>query len=431
MANNWRKKGSKPNPFLTQQAQESAEQTLDEISRVNPEFTKHRTQVGPTHNPYVDSSLHEAQNKYSPDANSRYLAEHGVERTNPYRDHQQSNGHPNGHSNGSYSHSNGSIRSNQEVANAHGQYPRGRLSDLQNDSSKLTTTVKDDNPYHPANFYTDSEDRKVATELVQNHRKYPKAVVPKKHKKQKGRSRKKQPEPQAQNQPEVPDMDDLEAFFQAVELDDPPNQVHPVHYDDDPISDQDSGRESGQDSDHSDSQSDHFRQFMADPDAAATPLSPQSSSAGDCIQGCERITPGNFGSLRPGDVVSILMENLWTYYKVVSNERNGDDHVAKFESGFGSTEESVYIKGGVISKYLTVWGEQTESEINICREIVDDDKEEDKLDVVENGWIKLEDDGKLHLVVAYEQSAGVALLKAMGSNKERTADLSKCAFKVL
>merc|ERR1712062_375503 len=139
----------------------------------------------------------------------------------------------------------------------------------------MGTTVKDDNPYHPANFYTDSEDRKGATELVQNHRKYPKAVVPKKHKKHKGRSRKKQSESEAQAEPEVPDMDDLEAFFQAVELDDPPNQVHPIHYDDDlvdPVSDQDSGRESGRDSDHSDSQSDHFRQFMADPDAAATPL---------------------------------------------------------------------------------------------------------------------------------------------------------------
>jgi len=423
MANNWRKKGSKPNPFLTQQAQESAEQTLDEISRVNPEFTKHRTQVGPTHNPYVDSSLHDAQNKYSPDANSRYLAEHGVERTNPCGDHSNGqNGYSNGHNGQHHSDSNGVNGSNQEVANAHGQYPRGRLTDLQNDSSKPTTTVKDDNPYHPANFYTDSEDRKVASELVQNHRKYPKAVVPKKHKK---RSRKKQPEPKSQIQAEAPDMDDLEAFFQAVELDDPPNQVHPVHYDDDPVSDQE---ESGRDSD---SQSDHFRQFMADPDAAATPLSPQSSSAGDCIQGCERITPGNFGSLGKGDVVSILMENLWTYYKVVSNERNGDDHVAKFESGFDSTEESVYIKGGVISKYLTVWGEQTESEISICREICDLDQQEDKLDVVENGWIKLEDDGKLHLVVAYEQSTGSALLKAMGSDVERSVDLRRCAYKVL
>merc|ERR1712087_864922 len=300
-------------------------------------------------------------------------------------------------------------------------------ADLQNDD-KPTTTVKDDNPYHPANFYTDSEDRKVASELVQSHRKYPKAVVPKKHKKQKGRSRKK---PEPQNQAEAPDMDDLEAFFQAVELDDPPNQVHPVHYDDDPdpVSDQE---ESGRDSD---SQSDHFRQFMADPDlipdAADTPLSPQSSSAGDCIQGCERITPGNFGSLGKGDVVSILMENLWTYYKVVSNERNGDDFVAKFESGFGSKEESVYIKGGVISKYLTVWGEQTGSQVAMCREIRDEDKEETKLEVVENGWIKLESDGKLHLVVAYEESTGIALLKAMGSDVERSVDLRRYAYKVL
>merc|ERR1712087_567350 len=98
-------------------------------------------------------------------------------------------------------------------------------ADLQNDD-KETTTVMDDNPYHPANFYTDSEDRKVASELVQNHRKYPKAVVPKKHKKKRKNHQKSssksgsRPAPQTEFT-EVPDIDDLEAFFQAVELDDP------------------------------------------------------------------------------------------------------------------------------------------------------------------------------------------------------------------
>lgn len=249
-------------------------------------------------------------------------------------------------------------------------------------------------------------------------------------------------------------LDEMDAFFETVEADGVHHDEHAVfengnygHFVDG-VSAMAAGDEMGHiehftdeedvEEDEMDEVSEHFRQFMVDPDTLC-PQSPDSnrSSGGfgsNCIPGCERITPSNFHTLKRGDLVSVLMENLWTYYKVVSNERNGDDYVAKFESGFASKEESVYIKGGVISKYLTVWGEQTDDQIFICREIDggnDEMKQNNALDIVENGWIKMEDDGKLHLVVAYEPSSGVALLKAMGSNKERTVDLNNCAFKVL
>jgi len=312
-----------------------------------------------------------------------------------------------------------------------------------------TVTVKDDNPYHPSNFYKEKEDRDTAKQLIQSHRKYPKATVPTRkghhhqHKKPNGHYHDDE-----QNEVDDGVLDEMDAFFETVEADgghDPQAVFENGTYGHfvDGVSAMDAGDEYGQieqfsDEDEMDEVSDHFRQFMADPDSQCpqSPDSQRSSGGGgdsNCIEGCERITPSNFHTMRSGDLVSILMENLWTYYKVVSNERNGDDYVAKFESGFASKEESVYIKGGVISKYVTVWGEQTDDQIAICREIGgnDDDEQENALDIVENGWVKMEDDGKLHLVVAYEPSSGIALLRAMGSNKERTADLNKCTYKVL
>merc|ERR1719464_1347108 len=76
--------------------------------------------------------------------------------------------------------------------------------------------------------------------------------------------------------------------------------------------------------------------------------------------------------MRAGDVVSMLMSNLWTYYRVVRVEENGGALVGKFESGFASAdpEESVYIKHGAISRFVTVWAEQTAApaQYTICRE---------------------------------------------------------------
>jgi len=467
----WRKRKGNSNPFLSSEAQESSDRTLEEISQVNPEFAKHRKpKRGGTasHNPYVDPSLYEAQNEYGPDANSQFLANHGVQRSNPFMDDKHKhNGHhivSDSNNNGYHSRSNGYRHdddSNQDADGAKSHYAHGKLSELKmNDDDDDTVKIHSDNPYHPSNFYKEKEDRETAKRLVQNHRKYPKAIVPKKKGHHGQHQSDKRQNGHCNHQPNEDDvdgvLDEMDAFFETVEAHgghdehavfENGNYGHFV----DGVSAMEAGDEFGQiehctdgdedevEEDEMDEVSEHFRQFMVDPDTQC-PQSPDSnrSSGGfgdtNCIQGCERITPSNFHTMRAGDLVSILMENLWTYYKVVSNERNGDDYVAKFESGFASKEESVYIKGGVISKYLTVWGEQTDDQIFICREVDggnEEDKQEDALDIVENGWIKMEDDGKLHLVVAYEPSSGIALLKAMGSNKERTADLSKCTYKVL
>jgi len=476
MSNTWRKRQNKPNPFLSSAAQESSERTLEEISHVNPEFARHRKPTRSTphtstqsasHNPYVDHSLYDAQHEYGPDANSRFMADHGVDSRrapHPYpngNDSIRSNGHhtkrhmvsdSNGHSvhsNDNVSHYNHQAHGgdiNQDANGAKSHYAHGKLADLQSRQDEHTVTVKDDNPYHPSNFY--KEDKETASKLIKHHRKHPKARVP--HKNRNHRA----PNP---NHPIPPngyhdhnannvhnvnnehhvdvhpnDMDEMESFFESIE-------AHPNDSPHDAFADVVDGMEcldmepmhSAEEMDD-DEGSEHFREFMADPDAQS-PQSPRSSGDSNCIEGCERITPSNFHTMRTGDVVSILMENLWTYYKVVSNERNGDDFVAKFESGFASKEESVFIKDGVISKFITVWGEQSADAVAICREIEGNENEEEQggREVVENGWIKLEEDGKLHLVVAYEASSGVALLKAMGSNAERSVDLNKCAYKML
>jgi len=481
MSNQWRKRQNETNPFLSSQAQESSEKTLEEIAQVNPEFAQRRQQRSngsskPSTNPYLDSTLYEAQHEYGPDANSNFMAHHGVR--DEHKTHDSNGHHVASHSNGNGHHSehrrhrradghpdHHPMDSNQDH-DAKSQCPlnyvRGKLSNL-HIADTDTVTVRDDNPYHPANFYTEHKDRATAKELVSNHRKYPKAKVPSKT------SRRRQTEDDGQCPPnEVNDaLDDMDAFFETVESTEVPRDdghdpydhgyfvdAHDAEMDaqvraqygyhqdaerdhdlDEALSD---GDADGDGDVEEDEVSEHFRQFMADPDAQ-TPLSPRSTAGGDmnCIEGCERITPSNFGSLQPGDIVSILMENLWTYYKVVSNERNGEDFVAKFESGFASKEESVFIKDGVIAQFVTVWGEQSADQIAICREIVGGDgKEKERvLDIVENGWIKLEEDGftKLHLVVAFEEASGSgkALLKAMGSDEERIVDLDKCAYKVL
>jgi len=503
MSNQWRKRQNNSNPFLSSRAQESSEQTLQEISKVNPEFAKHRSASNgtkPSNNPYLDSTLYDAQHKYGPDANSQFMAHHGIREEHKTHDAHSNGGHATEHRNrrddGRPNHhevapsSTERGRPNRDHdAKSQAQYVRGKLSDLQL-SDKDTVTVRDDNPYHPSNFYTEHKDRNTVKELVSSHRKYPKATVPPK----KGRThnqhtassnghpqhradkvQKAQNAPNAQNGHIGDVLDEMDSFFETVEAadvrrDDLNDGHDPYdhgffvdphdaemdaqvraqygygdeeygHFAGDAEQDRTPTPLDGDDEDvaeDEEEESEHFRQFMADPEAQC-PLSPHSVNGGDsnCIEGCERITPSNFHSLKAGDIVSILMENLWTYYKVVSNERNGDDFVAKFESGFASKEESVFIKDGVIAQFVTVWGEQSADQIAICREMEGGDgkEEERELDIVENGWIKLEEDGftKLHLVVAYEANggSGKALLKAMGSDVERVVDLNACAYKVL
>jgi len=156
----------------------------------------------------------------------------------------------------------------------------------------------------------------------------------------------------------------------------------------------------------------------------------------ECIEGCESITPGNFGSMRAGDVVSMLFETLWTYYRVVRLEENGGALVAEFESGFASAdpEESVYIKHGAISRFLTVWAEQTAApaEYTICRERKDVQRAKERvIKPAVNGWVKLEHDGKLYLVLSYTESTGMATLKGIGQSDEQRVNLDVCAHKVL
>lgn len=337
---------------------------------------------------------------------------------------------------------------NQDAHGAKSHYVHGKLSDLQSGNDGFTFTVKDDNPYHPSNFY--KEDKETAKHLIKAHRKYPKAKVPKKSRKH---SRNAHTENTQNDCNEYDAIDDMESFFESIEADNTPHDAVDVyangHFVDamDGMANMDlaeplevmNGNHEDLEQMHSeeeldDEASEHFREFMADPDAqSAGPMSPRSTGDSNCIEGCQRIMPSNFHTMKPGDVVSILVDNLWTYYKVKSNEQNGDDYVAVFESGFASKDESVFIRDGVISKYMTVWGEQSEDAVAICREIDGKDDEEEKsgLGVVENGWIKLEEDGKLHLVVQYEASSGMAQLKAMGTNVERIVDLNKCGYKML
>lgn len=448
MSNSWRKRDNKPNPFLSAQAQESSDKTLAEISRVNPEFaTQHRSNGSTSHrNPYVDDTLHDAQHEFGPDANTQFIADHKVKRSNHTKHqvvgdqngyHVQSNGnsHPD-HTHKHHSHSAHNQDGTSDAKSHSTHYAQGRVRDLQSAAEhKDTVTVRNDNPYHPSNFYTESDDRDTAKGLISNHRKYPKAVVPKKrgrhngHRQHNGHSNGNEEDLEAADA----DMDEMEGFFQSIELNDgAANEEQQYHHD---FCHQEFGhnefQEEEEKTDDDASQDEHFRQFMADLDAES--CSPRRSGSSNCIDGCERITPSNFETMKKGDIVSILMENLWTYYKVVSNERNGDDFVAKFESGFASKEESVFIKDGVISQFVTVWGEQTADQMAICRETSSTEHEVAVLDIVENGWVKLEEDGysKLHLVVAYEASSGKALLKAMGSKVERTVDLNECAYRVL
>merc|ERR1719445_143177 len=156
----------------------------------------------------------------------------------------------------------------------------------------------------------------------------------------------------------------------------------------------------------------------------------------ECIEGCEPITPSNFGSMRAGDVVSMLMSNLWTYYRVVRVEENGGALVAEFESGFASAdpEESVYIKHGAINRFVTVWAEQTAApaEYHICRELAKTKQATARtVKPAENGWVKLQSDGKLYLVMSYDESTGMATLKGIGQEEEKRVNLDVCAHKVL
>jgi len=161
---------------------------------------------------------------------------------------------------------------------------------------------------------------------------------------------------------------------------------------------------------------------------------PPRRSSVDCIEGCEAITPANFGSLRAGDMVSMLMDNLWTYYRVVRLEENGGALVAQFESGFASAhpEESVFIKHGAIRRFVTVWAEQAAAEYTICREFQGTaDTETTQLKPAPNAWVKLQHDGKLYLVLSYEESTGMATLKGIGQSDEKRVNLDVCAHKVL
>ena len=140
--------------------------------------------------------------------------------------------------------------------------------------------------------------------------------------------------------------------------------------------------------------------------------------------------------MRAGDVVSMLMSNLWTYYRVVRVEENGGALVAEFESGFASAdpEESVYIKHGAINRFVTVWAEQTAApaEYHICRELAKTKQATARtVKPAENGWVKLQSDGKLYLVMSYDESTGMATLKGIGQEEEKRVNLDVCAHKVL